>query len=420
MLATVASFNITTYYIKRDLDPIWPVAFWGAIIIVITAIFGLLIVKFIIDPIKRFAHNTEAMGVFRRKDQTKNKTAKPDDMERFSRLFDQVTDILGQVEARELFPDIVGQSRAIRAVLNQILQVAKTDATVLIIGETGTGKELIAQSIHQNSKQKEKDFIALNCAAIPENLLESELFGHEKGSFTGATERKLGKFEIADNSTLFMDEIGDMPMETQSKVLRAVQENQFERVGGVKPIKVNVRFIAATHQDLTALVDQGKFRQDLFYRLNVFAIYLPPLRDRREDIPLFVERFLAEQEHNIFATAETLQILTAYDWPGNVRELKNAVEAASIISKDKIKPRHLPVTITSTFDKSVTRKIDTLSKSINLDRRIQELERGMIINALQNAEGIQKKAALLLDIKERSLWHRIKKYDIDVDTFKHH
>lgn len=418
VLATVAAFNITTFYTKRAIDPTWPVAFWGTIIIVTTAIFGLLIVKFIIDPVKRFAQNTETMGVLGRTDPTKIKAGKLDDMERFSRLFDQVTDILGQVEARELFPDIVGQSRAIRAVLNQILQVAKTDATVLILGETGTGKELIAQSIHQHSKRKEKDFIALNCAAIPENLLESELFGHEKGAFTGATARKLGKFEIADNSTLFMDEIGDMPLETQAKVLRAIQEHQFERVGGVKPIKVNVRFIAATHQDLAALVDQGKFRQDLFYRLNVFAIYLPPLRDRREDIPLFVEHFLDEQEHTIMATPETLQLLTAYDWPGNVRELENAVEAASIIAEDVIKPQHLPSSVTSAFGKSVPDKLDTLPKNMNLDRRIQDLEKGIIIDALTQTGGVQKKAALLLNIKERSLWHRIKKYDIDATSFK--
>ena len=215
-----------------------------------------------------------------------------------------------------------------------------------------------------------------------------------------------------------MDEIGDMPLETQAKVLRAIQENQFERVGGVKPIKVNVRFIAATHQDLTALVNQGKFRQDLFYRLNVFAIYLPPLRDRREDIPLFVEHFLDEQDHPITATPETLQLLTAYDWPGNVRELKNAVEAASITAEDVIKPQHLPSSITSAFGKSVPDKLDMLPKNMNLDRRIQDLEKGIIIDALTQTGGVQKKAAALLDIKERSLWHRIKKYGIDAASFR--
>jgi len=419
MLATIASFNITTYYLKRGFDPTWPVAFWGAIMIIVTAIFGLLIVKFIIDPMRRFARKTEKLGVLGRSSGIDIKPDKQDDMGRFSQLFDQVTEILSQVEARELFPNIVGQSKSLRGVLKQILQVAKTDTTVLILGETGTGKELIAQSIHQHSKRKEKDFIALNCAAIPENLLESELFGHEKGAFTGAASRKLGKFELAHNSTFFMDEIGDMPMETQTKVLRAIQEHQFERVGGIKPIKVNARFITATHQDLAYLVDQGTFRQDLFYRLNVFAIFLPPLRERREDIPLLVENYLEQHDLAYTVTPETMQLLTAYDWPGNVRELENAVEAATIIADNTIKPNHLPSSVTNAFGKTLPQKLETLPKTMNLDSRIQELEKGMIIDALTTTMGIQKKAATLLNIKERSLWHRIKKYNIDATYFKH-
>jgi len=418
VLATIASFNITTYYHNRGFDPTWPVAFWGTIMVIVTAVFGILIVKFIIDPIKRFAQNTENLGVLSRKTTTDVISDKQDDMVRYAQLFDQVTEILSQVEARELFPDIVGQSKTMRGILKQILQVAKTDSTVLILGETGTGKELIAQSIHQHSKRKQKDFVALNCAAIPENLLENELFGHEKGSFTGASSRKLGKFEIAHNGTLFMDEIGDMPMETQTKVLRAIQENKFERVGGIKPIQVDVRFITATHQDLPSLVDQGAFRQDLFYRLNVFAIHLPPLRKRREDIPLLVDRFLQQHDQPFTMTPETMQLLTAYNWPGNVRELENAVEAATITADSVIEPRHLPATLTRVFGKSVTKKIDSLPKTMDLDNRIHELEKGIIIDALTQSDGVQKKAASLLGIKERSLWHRIKKYDIDVTSFK--
>jgi transcriptional regulator with GAF, ATPase, and Fis domain len=418
ILATIAAFNITMYYTKRGFDPTWPVAFWGAIMIIITAIFGLLIVKFIIDPMRRFARKTENLGVLGRSTAIEIKPDKQDDMGRFSQLFDQVTEILSQVEARELFPNIVGQSKSLRGVLKQILQVAKTDTTVLILGETGTGKELIAQSIHQHSKRKEKDFIALNCAAIPENLLESELFGHEKGAFTGAASRKLGKFEIAHNGTLFMDEIGDMPMETQTKMLRAIQEHQFERVGGIKPINVNARFITATHQDLAYLVDQGTFRQDLFYRLNVFAIFLPPLRERREDIPLLVENYLEQHDLAYTVTPETMQLLTAYDWPGNVRELENAVEAATIIAEDTIKPNHLPSSLTNAFGKTLPEKLETLPTTMNLDSRIQELEKGMIIDALTKTMGIQKKAATLLNIKERSLWHRIKKYNIDATALK--
>ncbi len=418
VLATITSFNITSYYYKRGFDPTWPVAFWGTIMVIVTAVFGVLIVKFIIDPIRRFAQNTENLGVLSRNTRTDIISNKQDDMGRFSQLFDQVTEILSQVEARELFPDIVGQSKTMRGVLKQILQVAKTDSTVLILGETGTGKELLAQSIHQHSNRKEEDFLALNCAAIPENLLENELFGHEKGAFTGASSRKPGKFEIAHNGTLFMDEIGDMPMETQTKVLRAIQESQFERVGGIKPIKVDVRFITATHQDLPSLVDQGVFRQDLFYRLNVFAIHLPPLRERREDIPLFVERFLEQRGQHFTVTPETMQLLTAYDWPGNVRELENAIEAATIIADSDIKPRHLPAAVSNAFGRSVPESLDTFPNKMNLDHRINELEKGIIIDALIQSKGIQKKAALLLDIKERSLWHRIKKYDIDATSFK--
>jgi len=419
LLATVAAFNITMFYTKRGLVPTWPVAFWGTIIVLTTAIFGLLIVKFIIDPVKRFAQNTESLGIIGSHTGESIRVQNQDDMVRYAQLFDQVTDILGQVEARELFPNIVGQSKAIRGVLKQILQVAKTDSTVLILGETGTGKELIAKSIHQHSKRKGNDFIALNCAAIPENLLESELFGHEKGAFTGATSRKLGKFEIAHNSTLFLDEIGDMPMETQTKVLRSVQENQFERVGGIKPIQVDVRFITATHQDLAKQVELGQFRQDLYYRLNVFAIYLPPLRDRREDIPLLVERFLADQERHLAASSEALQILTAYNWPGNIRELENAVEAAAIVAEKTIEPRHLPAAVTNIAGRTAPQKMETFSKDMKLDERLQELEKSMIIDALQKTGGIQKRAAAHLNIKERSLWHRIKKYDIDAAAFKH-
>ena len=340
-------------------------------------------------------------------------------MSRFSQLFDQVTEILSQVEARELFPEIVGLSTSMRGVLKQILQVAKTETTVLILGETGTGKELIANAIHRHSLRKSKDFIALNCAAIPQGLLESELFGHEKGAFTGATSRKLGKFELAHHSTLFMDEIGDMPLETQAKLLRAVQEGQFERVGGVKPIQVNVRFITATHQDLPRLVEQGVFRQDLFFRLNVFSITLPPLRERREDIPLLAENFLRKRETHHKISSSSMQILTSYDWPGNVRELENAIEAATVLSNDIIEPKHLPSAVTHIMGNAAKDKIDKLSSGLNLDRRLQELEKGIIIEALTKSKGIQKKAAALLGIKERSLWHRVKKYGIETASFKY-
>ena len=420
LLATIAAYNITSYYMKRDLSPDWPVAFWGSIMVFVTAIFGLLIVKFIIDPVRRFARNTENLNVI--SGSTVGVTTQHgggDEMTRFTRLFDQVTEILSRVEAETLFPEIVGQSVAMRGVLKQILQVAKTDATVLILGETGTGKELIARSIHRHSRRKDRPFNALNCAAIPDALLESELFGHEKGAFTGANARKLGKFEIADKSTLFMDEIGDMPLETQAKVLRAVQEGRFERVGGVEPVTVDVRFIAATNQDLARLVEQGRFRQDLYFRLNVFTIVLPPLRDRREDIPLLAERFMDRCEKSCRLSTESQQLLTAYDWPGNVRELENAIEAATVLAEDVVETRHLPAAVTHMLGVPLEKTISELPREDNLDHRLQEMEKSIIIDALKRSHGVQKKAARLLGIKEHSLWHRVKKYDIDVTSFKH-
>ncbi len=423
LLATISSYNVTLYYYKRGLDPFWPVAFWGSVTVIVTAIFGLLIVKFIIDPVKKFARSTENMAVFSSVSENNRAAVKTDDMGRFTHLFNQVTEILGQVEARELFPDIVGQSKAVRGVLKQILDVAKTDSTVLILGETGTGKELIATGIHRHSSRKNKPFVAFNCAAIPEGLLESELFGHEKGAFTGAISKKIGKFQSADKSTLFMDEIGDMPIETQAKVLRAVQEGEFERVGGIKPISFDARFITATNQDLSKLVEDGHFRQDLYFRLNVFTIVLPPLRDRREDIPLLVDRFLENDDHAYNISAEAMQLLTAYDWPGNVRELKNAVEAATVLAQNEIEPQHLPSSITMLFGGSRmthhNKKIVSLPNGKSLDHRLYELEKGIIIDALKQAGGVQKNAATALGIKERSLWHRIKKYEIDVAAFKH-
>jgi transcriptional regulator with GAF, ATPase, and Fis domain len=421
LLATIASYNVTIFYYKRGLDPIWPVAFWGSITVTVTAIFGLLIVKFIIDPIKQFARSTENMAVFSNVAANDLPKIQTDDMGRFTQIFNQVTEILSQVEARELFPDIVGQSKAMRGVLKQILNVAKTDSTVLILGETGTGKELIAQSIHRHSSRKNKHFVAFNCAAIPDGLLESELFGHEKGAFTGAVSRKIGKFEASDKSTLFMDEIGDMPLETQAKVLRAVQEGQFERVGGIKPIMFDARLITATNQDLPKMVEDNLFRQDLYFRLNVFTIVLPPLRDRREDIPLLTDHFLEKYDHTYSMSPDAMQLLTAYHWPGNVRELENAVEASTILAQNIIAPKHLPSAVTNRFKQNgqETKPMEMGSQDMNLDHRLDELEKGIIIAALKQSSGIQKKAAEKLGIKERSLWHRIKKYNIDVTSFKH-
>jgi formate hydrogenlyase transcriptional activator len=243
-------------------------------------------------------------------------------------------------ERSATFDGIVGESSALTSVLQEVSKVAPTDSTVLILGETGTGKELIARAIHARSKRSTRPFIRVNCAAIPASLIATELFGHEKGAFTGALQRRLGRFESANGGTIFLDEIGELPMETQITLLRVIQEREFERVGSSQPISVNVRIIAATNRDLKAAVAAGTFRQDMFYRLNVFPIHMPSLRERLSDIPLLVE-YLVER----YATQagkrlrhiepNTLEILQAYDWPGNIRELQNVIERAVILSEDE-------------------------------------------------------------------------------------
>jgi formate hydrogenlyase transcriptional activator len=240
-----------------------------------------------------------------------------------------------------IFEEIVGSSEPLRRVLTQVEKVAPTDSTVLILGETGTGKELVSRAIHKRSHRSQRAFIRVNCAAIPQSLINSELFGHEKGAFTGATQRRLGRFEAADGGTLFLDEVGELPMETQIVLLRILQEREFERVGGNQTISVNVRLIAATNRDLTAAAAAGTFRRDLFYRLNVFPVVLPPLRDRTDDIPLLVEYLIdryGKKTGKWFSSIKktTLEVFQAYDWPGNIRELQNVVERAAILCEGDI------------------------------------------------------------------------------------
>jgi len=417
ILSLLVAFQLTRFYLDRDLAPEWPLVWGGLALTVFTLACGLLVVRFIIDPVKRFVDRTQTMGVLRDIGQDHNQPHSSDnELHQFSRVFDQVTEILSKVEARELFPDIVGQSTAIRAVLNQILKVAPTDAIVLVVGETGTGKELVAQHIHRHSRRQGKQFLAMNCAAIPEGLLESELFGHEKGAFTGATTRKPGKVELAGEGTLFLDEIGDMPLETQAKVLRTLEEKRIVRVGGIHPVNVDARFIAATNKDLTRLVTKGAFRQDLYYRLNVFVIHLPPLRERREDIPLLAEHFLDLIAPDKQFAPAGMHLLTAYDWPGNVRELQNAIQSATVMAGPVIEPKHLPAAITRTQPLSPTGFNSTDAR--NLDQRLQDFEKNILIHALTQTRGVQKQSAKLLGIKERSLWHRLKKYNIDASAYK--
>jgi transcriptional regulator with GAF, ATPase, and Fis domain len=253
-------------------------------------------------------------------------------------LEDGVGTVLSEdVNRTSLFEEIIGTSAALRGVLSQVSRVAPTDSTVLITGETGTGKELIARAIHRRSRRAARPFIAVNCGAIPSSLVASELFGHERGAFTGALQRRLGRFELADGGTIFLDEVGELPAETQIMLLRVLQEREFERVGGCSPVRTNVRVIAATNRDLEAAIDDGGFRADLYYRLNVFPLNLPALRDRRTDIPFLVEHFIHQcakraDKRIREIDSDTSRLLQSYEWPGNIRELQNVIERAVIVA----------------------------------------------------------------------------------------
>ena len=319
------------------------------------------------------------------------------------------------------FENIVGTSSAMRQVFELIQKVVQTDVTVLICGESGTGKELIAQAIHYHSGRKDKPFVKLNCVAIPEGLLESELFGHEKGSFTGAIQQKSGKFGLANTGTILLDEIGDMTIATQAKILRVLQEKEFERVGGTETIAIDVRVIAATNKDLAKAVEEGQFREDLYFRLNVFSIVVPPLRDRKEDIPNLVDSFLRDANEQMSRTVravshETMDLLAMYHWPGNVRELENCIHRAVVMTDDEIiTPKCLPLYLQSIAQKPKYTLPDTVE---SLDDTLGDVEKQIIIDTLHTTGGVQSKAARLLGISERSLWHRVKKLSIDVSRIK--
>ncbi|RJP17226.1 MAG: sigma-54-dependent Fis family transcriptional regulator [Candidatus Abyssobacteria bacterium SURF_5] len=310
------------------------------------------------------------------------------------------------------FDDIVGVSAAMKKVFALLNRVSPTDATVLILGETGTGKELIAGAIHFNSPRAKNSFVRVNCAALPENLLESELFGHEKGAFTGAHRQRVGRFEQADSGTIFLDEIGDMGASTQAKILRVLQEHQFERLGGTQTISVDVRVIAATNKDLSQLMNEGKFRDDLFYRLNVVTIELAPLRERTEDVEPLVNFFLKKYAGQINnqvngVSAAALKTLKEYHWPGNIRQLQNVIERAVIMCEgNKVQPEHIAL-----YDKKPPQKKDILNIPDG-GVKLEEVERQLICQALERAGWVQKNAAKLLGISPRVINYKIKKHDI--------
>jgi transcriptional regulator with PAS, ATPase and Fis domain len=298
--------------------------------------------------------------------------------------------------------------------------VAPLTSTVLIQGETGTGKELIARAIHFNSPRKDQRLVSINCGAIPDNLLESELFGHTKGAFTGAVQTRIGKFEQAHGGTIFLDEIGNMPVPLQIKLLRVIQEREFERIGGNGPIKVDVRIIAATSANLAQMVQDGSFREDLFYRLNVIPLALPPLRDRREDIPFLIQRFVQHfcAKHGFepkTVSPEVVKAFMSYNWPGNVRELENIIERMVALggSRSVLLPSDLPEEIQRTAAQGFARVIDFPEDGINLQNVVTDMERELITQSLRRTNGNKKMAAELLKLKRTTLIQKIKRIRID-------
>ena len=327
-------------------------------------------------------------------------------------LEQEVRYLRAQVANSYSFHNLVGKSPAMREIYSKIEQVADTRATVLITGESGTGKELVARALHYNSARKEGPFIAINCASIPDTLIESELFGHEKGSFTGALARRVGKVELAHGGTLFLDEIGDLGLPTQAKVLRFLQEREFVRIGGSQTIKVDVRIVAATNKVLEDLIRREAFREDLYYRINVVLLHLSPLRDRREDIPLLAKHFLAKRLESEGRTVleiskEAMEILTRYHWPGNVRELENVLEQASVWCQGTtITPEHLPMTLRANVSEALLRE-HTLGGNLSLEKAVQEFERELLLEALMRTGYVQTHAATMLGITRRMLKYRM-------------
>jgi transcriptional regulator with GAF, ATPase, and Fis domain len=323
-----------------------------------------------------------------------------------------------EIDVNRMFEEIVGSSPALQVVLSRVAKVAPTDSTVLITGETGTGKELIARAIHKRSQRASRAFVSVNCAAIPRDLIASELFGHEKGAFTGATQRRLGRFESADRGSIFLDEIGELPAEMQIALLRVLQEREFQRVGGNESIKTDVRVVAATNRDLQAAIAEGKFRDDLFYRLNVFPIEVPPLRERREDIPLlveyFVDRYTTQAGKKITGISKkSMELLQSYGWPGNIRELQNVIERSVIISDSE----------NLCIDESwfVGHSASTDSRIHPLSEKLAAQEREMIESALEESNGKvsgPRGAAAKLGIPQSTLDSKIKALKINKQRFR--
>jgi two-component system response regulator PilR (NtrC family) len=333
------------------------------------------------------------------------------------RLVDENRTLKEALHDRQRFDVLVGKSSRMQEVYSLIQQVAPSKSTVLITGESGTGKELVAKAIHNYSSRKQKPFLPMNTGSLPPDLLESNLFGHVKGAFTGAVSPKKGLFEIADGGSIFLDEIGTIPLETQAKLLRVIQEREFMRLGGVDVIRVDVRIIAATNSDLKTLVDEGLFREDLYYRLNVINIFLPPLRQRKEDIPLLAQHFLKkyEQENGrsgLQLSSEAAQSLLDYDWPGNVRELENVIERAVVLADGPILNRRLIPEHVRSGPQFRLPTVVVPEEGISFRDVVSGLEKRLIESSLKTSGGVQKKAAQLLGLKPTTLNEMIKRYNI--------
>src|SRR5712691_8442489 len=333
------------------------------------------------------------------------------------KLLDENTHLRQELKERYDFSNLLGTSGPMRQICEQVAQVARTMTTVLVRGESGTGKELIAHALHYNSLRANKPFIKVSCAALPESLIESELFGYEKGAFTGAQQRKKGRFELAEGGTLFLDEIGDINLNTQIKLLRVLQEREFERLGGTETIRANVRLLAATNKDLEKAITDGTFREDLYYRLNVFTIFVPPLRDRKADLLLLADHFLeklSREHHKIIKRISTpaIDMLMSYHWPGNVRELENVLERGVLVCDGQvIHAHHLPPSLqTAESSGTITR--------VSLKDAVDAYEKDIIQDTLKTTRGNRAKAARLLDTTERVLNYKVRQLAIDYQRFK--
>ncbi|GBF35387.1 response regulator [Desulfocucumis palustris] len=367
------------------------------------------------------AHGTIETAIEAMKEGASDYITKPFDLDELKLVIKQnlvMSQLVTEVnflrsELAKKYKMMVGESPAIKQVTKLIEKVANSNATVLITGESGTGKEVAAVAIQRNSPRRDGPFVPVNCAALPDNLLESELFGHEKGAFTGAVARKLGRFELADKGTIFLDEIAEMPLNMQVKLLRVLQEKSFERVGGTETLHVDVRVIAATNRNLAEAMSKGLFREDLYYRLNVVQINLPPLRDRKEDIPILANHFLEKLRPNYFVnkfSPEAIRLLTQYNWPGNIRELQNVVERAAIICHgNEITPEDLPIEIQEISEGYEMGSVVRIPEN---GISLEDLEKELIIKALEKSKGNQTRAAQLLGITRSALLYRVQKHGI--------